>query len=72
MESLLKKPFKCDICHSNFTRKGNLSIHMSSVHEGKKPFECNFCGHSFSKKNKMKHHIESVHEKKEIIPVWYL
>ena len=38
MENVKKKSYKCEICNSDFTTKGSLNSHISSVHEEKKLF----------------------------------
>ena len=53
----MKKPFKCNICDTSFTKKGNLKKHVASVHEGKKPFQCNICDASFAQKALLKKHV---------------
>ena len=45
--------------------KGNLNIHVASVHEENKQFKCEFCGYSCFLKSTLKIHVESVHEKKK-------
>ena len=39
----VQKPFKYNICHSNFDKKQELNIHTESVLESKKPFKCMIC-----------------------------
>jgi uncharacterized Zn-finger protein len=58
-----KKPFKCTLCDTSFTKKALMVTHIASIHEGKKPFSCSICN-STSKKAAMEKHIESIHEKK--------
>ena len=48
------KPFKCDICNSNFSRKDGLKRHKS-VHEGNKSQQC------FVSRTALNRHIEEVH-----------
>ena len=38
-----KKPFKCDFCDYNCSKKGAMSQHVASVHENKKLFKCEIC-----------------------------
>ena len=33
-----KKSFKCPVCAKKFSHRGNMSVHISAVHEGKKDF----------------------------------
>ena len=56
---------KCYICDASFSSQKDLTIHFSSVHDGKKPFKCLFCVASFSRKQVMIKHIASVHEGKK-------
>ena len=60
-----KKPFKCNICDTNFASKQGLNTHIATVHEGKKPYRCNTCDSSFSQKQTLKNHITMVHEQKK-------
>ena len=46
-----KEPFKCNICNSSFTQKGQMNGHVALVHEGKKPFKCSICDTSFAEKS---------------------
>ena len=57
-----------NICDASFSQKGNLNVHIASVHEEMKPFKCKICDASFSHKATLlshkatlKRHIESVH-----------
>ena len=61
-----EKPFKCDICESNFALKSDLNRHVSNVHEKKKPFECTICKSSFTSFYILKTHVETVHEKRKL------
>ena len=54
--------FKCSECNSQFNKRGNLNVHVASVHEGKRPFECNLCVKKFTLKANLNIHIASVHE----------
>ena len=42
--------FKCDLCHTNFTRKGSVTLHYKRVHEGKKPRPFNWLFLNFLRK----------------------
>ena len=35
--------FKCEMCDYNCAYKHSMTIHITSVHEGKKPFKCEIC-----------------------------
>ena len=52
---------ECSICDANFTQRGKLNRHISTVHEKKKPFKCSICDCSFSSKHYMNTHVASVH-----------
>jgi hypothetical protein len=51
----------CSKCEKQFTVKGNLTRHMSSVHESNK-WECSKCSKSFSRSDKLKIHIRSCNQ----------
>ena len=56
-----KQLFECPICDANFTGKGILKRHISTVHESKKPFKCSECEASFSQTANMRSHLSHVH-----------
>ena len=39
-----------------------LSVHVTSVHEGKKPFKCDICSRGFGVKKTLNNYVKSVHE----------
>ena len=49
----ISRPFKCKVCDSRFSQKGNLEQHIASVHEGNKPFKCEIRDYSCSEKSKI-------------------
>ena len=51
--------------NASFSLKGNLKVHIASVHERKKSYVCESCKTSFSTKDHLKRHIASVHERKK-------
>ena len=53
------KPYKCEICPSQFFEKYQLGVHTRVVHEGKKPFQCDF---DFTSKDSLNKHKREVHE----------
>ena len=59
------KPFKCEICCSQFAFNAGLRIHIAAVYEGKRPNECIICDAKFTRKADLKIHIDAVHEKKK-------
>ncbi|KAL4219718.1 hypothetical protein ACF0H5_020132 [Mactra antiquata] len=44
-----EKPYKCDVCISEFTRKESLRDHMR-IHTGEKPYKCDVCMSEFTVK----------------------
>lgn len=51
----IEKPFKCETCDKQFSRKDHLNRHVF-IHSGTKPFQCEICSKLFSRKdNKYKH-----------------
>ena len=48
------KPFKCEICCSNFAFNAGLRIHIATVYEGKRPNECIICDAKFTRKADLK------------------
>ena len=59
------KPHKCEECGEAFGQKGNLTIHMNTIHNHLKlkPHKCEECGQSFSQKGNLTKHINTVHLK---------
>ena len=57
-----KKPFKCNICEANFSRKDGLKTHVMNIHEQKKPLKCSICEATFSEKIGLKTHILNIHK----------
>ena len=57
-----KKPYKCDLCDSDFKTKDELEKHKRKVHEVKKLFQCNICSIGFVTKNLLKNHLKTIHE----------
>ena len=64
-QPIVKKPFTCHICESNFARKRDMSNHIKSVHEGIQ-FNCDLCDAKFTFNRNLQRHIASVHEKKKL------
>ena len=48
-------------------KKGDLKIHIATVHEQKKQFQCDLCNVSFAQIGNLNQHIATVHEEKKTI-----
>ncbi|XP_076036373.1 uncharacterized protein LOC143022167 isoform X1 [Oratosquilla oratoria] len=57
-----EKPYKCDMCNSRFTRKGDVKRHKRLVHKNQKPYKCRKCQKEFSDKKNLKYHLQN-HDK---------
>ncbi len=60
-----EKAFSCPCCQAKFTKKGNLQVHMRSVHntEGEsKRFSCHHCGFKSHHKRTIQDHIVARHK----------
>ena len=47
--SMGEKPYKCNQCEKDFSKKATLAKHQR-IHTGEKPYKCNKCGKAFSQK----------------------
>ena len=52
----------CDICHTPFTTKGHLKLHIKSIHDDAQ-YNCDQCKASFNLLSNLKRHKNSVHNK---------
>ena len=50
-----QKPFSCEICQRQFSRKHHLKLH-NLIHTGEKSFICDICQKAFSRKDNLKLH----------------
>lgn len=55
-----EKPYKCYICNTFFSWKGNMKIHME-VHTGEKPYRCFICNKSYARLSTLYAH-KIIHE----------
>ena len=55
-----KKTFKCSICDFKGAQKGNLTMHIESVHDGVR-YPCNQCNYRATRKNSLKLHKATIH-----------
>jgi uncharacterized Zn-finger protein len=51
---------QCPLCHKKFIYKGDIKIHIQSVHD-KIKYPCDLCNKEFTQKNNLNTHIQSVH-----------
>ena len=59
-----KKPFKCDTCNYQSSKRHDISRHVL-LHTGVKPFHCDICEQKFAAKGLLDRHVASVHEGKK-------
>ena len=57
------RKYQCSQCNSEFTLKGNLTLHMESLHE-RILYKCSKCDYQTPKKRSLTFHQQSVHEGK--------
>ncbi len=58
--------FRCNICFAQFTRRTNLNIHISHIHNSDtaRLYKCDLCTNSYTVKHQLKIHKVVVHEGK--------
>jgi len=59
------RPHQCNLCEFAFTRKVDLTVHMSKIHDIKEQFACTACGVIFTRKCNLTQHYSTVHEGKK-------
>lgn len=59
--ALVKKPFFCTRCLTGFSTKGNLNVHLRTVHFTTYDFRCSNCDGQFSTKASLIRHVKMVH-----------
>lgn len=52
--------YKCNICESTYSSKGNLETHQKNKHEELK-FLCKYCGMQFTQNGSLKLHTNNIH-----------
>mmetsp|Transcript_6385 Transcript_6385/g.19308 ORF Transcript_6385/g.19308 Transcript_6385/m.19308 type:complete len:194 (-) Transcript_6385:129-710(-) len=58
---LSRKPFFCTRCLTGFSTKGNLNVHLRTVHFKTYNFKCSCCERQFSTKASLIRHLKMVH-----------
>lgn len=56
-----ERPFRCELCLTEFKRKYDLVQHIAAVHEKRRPFRCTTCNSSFAHKGTLTKHVRTVH-----------
>lgn len=51
----------CPICGTQFTRRYNLKVHMSSKHSARRDYHCKQCPNAFNRGDSLKRHIATTH-----------
>ncbi|XP_022119470.2 zinc finger protein 808 isoform X13 [Pieris rapae] len=57
---LKEKNQECDICHSVFYTKSDVTRHRVT-HTGEKKFKCNLCNNPFATKDSLRRHVKRTH-----------
>lgn len=54
---------KCHLCEKSYFRKGELTEHISAMHEQNRMYVCEYlnCGKSYLRKPHLNHHVRTVH-----------
>ncbi|CAF95338.1 unnamed protein product [Tetraodon nigroviridis] len=52
----VNRPFKCDTCEKEFSRKSNFRKHQRT-HKGEKPYHCSFCSKQYSQRSSLNLHL---------------
>lgn len=58
----LDKKFICEFCAYSSSNRGEMNIHVQSVHSKVATEECQFCTKMFKSRRSVKRHIRIVHE----------
>ena len=54
---------ECDVCGKKFTSRGNLKMHLKTIHRvgDVMTFPCPSCSHVFKRKHHLQRHLKTVH-----------
>lgn len=55
------RPYRCPMCHTNFSRSDHLSTHLRT-HTGEKPYTCSHCPYSACRRDMITRHLK-IHRK---------
>lgn len=55
------KPYKCNLCQTQFTAQSSVAVHLRRVHTGVKPHKCNQCDEAFVVKGHLRIHEAQKH-----------
>jgi len=56
--------FNCEHCDKTFGQKGNLNVHINTIHLKQKNFKCDQCEYICGRKGNLNIHINTIHLKK--------
>lgn len=51
----------CPLCKTQFTRRYNLKVHMTSKHSARRDYHCKQCPNAFNRGDSLKRHIATTH-----------
>jgi len=57
--------FNCEHCDKTFGQKGNLNVHINTIHLKQKNYKCDHCNESFGQKQNLNTHINTIHLKQK-------
>ena len=57
--------FNCEHCDKTFGQKGNLNVHINTIHLKQKNFSCEHCDFTSGRKDYLKIHINTIHLKQK-------